>query len=150
MLFTLDLYEHTMIDFRILLSTALLSALVGYIIMNRHYKNLYNSGIFFAAMQSLLSFGFISCYLFLAINFYGSHNELRNYEFEIQEKSSAPGRKRHRNERTPIVRFDYFGFEKKLTFKYNETEKVNSSSQVVLQIKNGRLGYDVIESFYVK
>src|SRR5690606_10114931 len=39
---------------------------------------------------------------------------------------------------------------KKLTFKYNETEKVNSSSQVVLQIKNGRLGYDVIESFYVK
>jgi predicted membrane protein len=151
MIFEIGIYRITIIDFKIPLLVILLFTGLTYIPIKNHYQNLYQvKSFFYPLMQSMISFGFIACYLFMAINYYGAEDDLKSYEFHIREKSTLTGSKGRRSERKPVVRFDYFGFEKELVFGFNSTDKVNNSDRVILTVKEGALGYDVIDSYDVK
>ncbi|SOD14597.1 hypothetical protein SAMN06297358_1654 [Pedobacter xixiisoli] len=60
-----------------------------------------------------------------------------------------PGRKHHRNERQPLVRIDYFSFEKELVFRYADTDKINKADSVRVTVRKGGLDFDVLEDYDV-
>ena len=48
-----------------------LVAVIGFFIIQRDYRRTYqNKNLFFPFAQSFISFGFIACYLFMAINYF--------------------------------------------------------------------------------
>ena len=57
-----------------------------------------------------------------------------------------PGGKGRRNEREPLVTFDYFEEEKELVFGHSETAQVEQANKVLVSIKKGRFGYDIVSS----
>jgi hypothetical protein len=151
MVFEVWIYRRTIIHIGIPISIIVGLGIVSFLFIKGHYRRIFKvKGVFFPLMQSMLSFGFIACYLFMAGNFYWANDGLRTYEFKIAEKSSMPGRKGKINERTPLVRFDYFGMKKELVFGSNSAEKVHNSSYVTLTMKKGAFGFDVIETYGLK
>jgi 5,10-methenyltetrahydromethanopterin hydrogenase len=59
------------------------------------------------------------------------------------------GRRHHRNEREPILTIDYFGVGKELIFTYDQTESVNKADSIIMTVKKGRFGFDVIKKYDV-
>lgn len=128
----------------------MVTGFIGFIFNNKHLKFIYStSGNFIIIIQSLGSWGFISCYLFMAANYYSASSIVKSYQEKIIEKSSIPGPKGSRNERQPLIRFKYFDFKKELVFKFEDTEKVNSADSVKINLKKGGLGFQVLESYDV-
>lgn len=151
MIFEVWIYRSTIIDVRIPLTVIGIFTWISYLLIEDHYKKLCAvKGFFFPLMQAMLSFGFIACYTFMAINYYGADDEVKSYEFYIKEKSSMSGSKGRRGKTKPLVLFDYFGFDKELVFGNHSTEKVYHSTKVYLTVKSGAFGYDVIESYDVR
>ncbi|ALJ00742.1 hypothetical protein [Rufibacter tibetensis] len=150
MVLQIDIYRSTIIDSTIPLSIILGVGVLTYLLLQRKYKEVYNvRGFFYPLMQSLLSFGFIACYIFMAGNFYLAGRDSKQFTFPIKEKSSMPGTS-NKSKRMPLVRFDYFGEEKELVFGYSSTAKVEESDFVTLTIKKGAFGFMVLESYNVK
>lgn len=150
MLFEVLIYRKTIIETYIPISIILVVGFLAFYFNKQHYRKTYSiEGNFYPIMQNLISWGFISCYIFMATNYYLAENGTTNYRFKIKEKSSMPGPKRHRSEREPLVRIDYFGFEKELVFDFSDTEKVNSADSVKVSVKKGGLGFDILESYEV-
>lgn len=148
MLFGILIYRNTIIDVYFPITIILVIGLFAFYFNKQHYNKTYSlKGNFYPIMQNLISWGFISCYMFMAINYYLAENVTTNYRFKIKEKSSMPGSKRHRSERSPIVRIDYFGFEKELVFHFSDTEKVNTADSVKVFVRKGKLGFDILESY---
>jgi len=150
LVFEINIYRKTIIDFYIPSSIILVVGLLTFYFNRHHYKKTYLlTGDFFPLMQNLFSCGFISCYIFMATNYYSADKATTKYQFLIKEKSSMPGRKYHRNERQPLVRVDYFNFEKELVFRYSDTDKVNKADSVILSIRKGGLGFDILDEYDV-
>jgi hypothetical protein len=92
---------------------------------------------------SIVTFGF------MAINYYGASPEIISERFEILKKSSLPGSKHHRKERSPTARIDYHGLSKEIVFEYGDTERFKKATYVALYVKRGFLGYDVLDYYDV-
>jgi hypothetical protein len=151
MLFAILIYRKTIIETYIPISIILVVGFLAFYFNKQHYKKTYFlTSNFNSIMQNLISWGFISSYIFMATNYYLAENISTNYKFKIKEKSSMPGSKYHRSEREPLVRFDYFDFEKELVFHFSDTEKVNSADSVKVSIKKGGLGFDILESYDIQ
>ena len=151
LLFEILIYRKTIIDAYILISIILVVGFLAFYFNKQHYKKTYSlDGNFYPILHNFFSWGFISGYIFLATNYYLAENISTNYKFKIKEKSSMPGSKYHRSEREPLVRFDYFDFEKELVFHFSDTEKVNSADSVKVSIKKGGLGFDILESYDIQ
>lgn len=149
--FEISIYRKTIIDTYFPISIILVIGLFAFYFNKQHYKKTYSlKGNFYPIMQNFISWGFISCYIFMAINYYLAENVTTNYRFKIKEKSSMPDSKNHRSEREPLVRFDYFNFEKELVFHFSDTEKVNSADSVKVFVRKGGLGFDILESYDIK
>ncbi len=146
----INLYRKTIIELYIPISIILATGFISFIISKNHFKHMYSfNGNFYPLIQNICSWGFIFCYLFMASNFYLSENKITEYQFQIKEKSSMPGRKYHRNERQPLVRIDYFNFEKELVFRFTDTDIVMKADSVNLKIKKGGLGFDILKEYNV-
>jgi hypothetical protein len=102
--------------------------------------------IFYTISYYIIVVGCSVNYLLFAFNYYFASPKIIYYEFPIKEKSSMPGSKGHRSEREPLVRFDYFGQEKELVFGYSQTSQVAQANKILLRIKRGRLGFDIVSS----
>ena len=100
-------------------------------------------------MQNLASWGFISCYVFMATNYYLGDKPAIEHRFLVKEKYSMLGWRHHRNERIPVVRIDYFKFEKDLVFRYEDTDKINNADSVIVTVRKGGLGFDVLDDYDV-
>lgn len=149
-IFEISLYRKTIINIYIPISIILLTGLTAFIINRQHYKKTYSlNGNFYPLIQNVCSWGFIFCYIFMATNYYFSEEKTTTYIFPIKEKSSMPGSKYNRSKRQPLVRIDYFYFEKELVSRYVESDKVNKAESVILTIKKGLLGFDIIEKYRV-
>lgn len=149
-IFEIEIFRKTLISSYIPISIVLIFGFLGFFLNKKHLKYIYPvSGNFILIVQNICSWGFIFCYLFMATNYYLSNKITKEYKTIIKEKSSMPGPKGNRSEREPLVRFDYFDFEKELVFKFRDTEKVNSADSVKIIIKKGRIGFDVLESYDV-
>lgn len=149
-IFEISIFRKTLITQYIPISIILVTGFVGFIFNKKHLKKVYSTlGNFIIIIQCVGSWGFISCYLFMAANYYLASPIVKDYQAPIIEKSSVPGPKGSRNERQPLVRFRYFDFKKELVFKFEDTEKVNSADSVKIIVKKGGLGFEVLESYDV-
>ncbi len=59
------------------------------------------------------------------------------------------GPKHNRNEKEPLITFDYFKSEKELVFRYADTDKVNKADSVVVTVRKGGFGFDILEDYKV-
>jgi hypothetical protein len=82
-------------------------------------------------------------------NYYLADKLTTEYKFEIKEKTSMSGSKGHSDERKPLVRIDYFEFEKELIFSYSDTEKVSNADSVKVTVRKGAFGFEILEDFDV-
>lgn len=150
MVFEIFIYRKTIIDTYIPISIILVVGILTFYFNRHHYKKTYIlTGNFFPIMQNLISWGFISCYVFMATNYYLADNTITKYKFEIKEKSSMTGSKGNRSERKPLVRIDYFNTEKELVFRYADTEKVNKADSAMVMVRKGGLGFDILDDYDV-
>jgi hypothetical protein len=150
MVFEIFIYRQNIINTYIPISIILVVGFLTFYFNRQHYKRTYLlTGNFFPIMQNLISWGFISCYIFMATNYYLADNTITEYKFIIKEKSSMTGSKGHRSERNPLVRIDYFNFEKELVFRYADTEKVNKADSAKVMVRKGGLGFDILDDYDV-
>jgi hypothetical protein len=148
--FEIYLYRLTIISVTIPISIILIVGLITFLLSRSHYKRNFNTrGIFFPLFQNIISWGFISCFVFMAVNYYGAEPEVRRIEFDIKSKSSMPGSKGNRDKRSPLVTINYFGVDKELVFKYVETKRVDAARKVTVTVKRGLLGFDVVDHYDV-
>ncbi|MBI3220091.1 MAG: hypothetical protein HYZ44_11305 [Bacteroidetes bacterium] len=144
----INLYRKTIIPLWIPLTVIFTIGVISFFINRTHYNLTNNTkGWFFPLLQNIISWGFISCYLFIAMNYYFAEEKQHQSIFEIKSKSSMPGSRGHRNARKPLVTIDYFGFEKELVFTNKDTKKVDKATQVKLVTKKGLLGFVILEHF---
>jgi hypothetical protein len=145
-IFEVYLYRLTIISVTIPVSIILTVGVSTFLFGRSHYKRNFNTrGIFFPLFQNIISWGFISCYIFMAVNYYGADSEVRRIEFEIKSKSSMPGSKGNRDKRSPLVTINYFGMDKELVFKYVDTKRVHAATKVTVTVKRGLFGFDVLD-----
>lgn len=144
------LYRKTLIAVYVPITIIVIVGILAYFANRRHYKLTYAlQGNFFPFMQNLISWGFISGYLFMAVNFYFAGRQLTTHHTAIIERSTLTGPKRHRNKGNPLVVIEYHHFEKDLIFLQADTQRVNQADSVLLNIKHGALGFDVLANYDV-
>lgn len=150
MLLEISIYRKTIVNIYTPISIVLTVGLFAFILNKKHYKRVFSlTRNFIPLIQSLGSWGFITCSIFMAANYYLAEKTVTKYEIAIKEKSSMPGSKGRRGERQPLVRIKYFDIEKELVFRYSETEKVNNADSVAVTIKKGLLGFDILQDYKV-
>ncbi|HEY0031550.1 MAG TPA: hypothetical protein VGC65_12370 [Bacteroidia bacterium] len=150
MFFGIFIYRQTIIDTYIPISIIIAVCFFTFYFNRKHYKKTYLlTGNFFPIMQNLISWGFISCYIFMATNYYLADKTTTEYRFLIKEKSWMSGSKHHRGERKPLVTIDYFKFEKELVFRYADTDEVNKADSVIVKVRKGGLGFDILDDYNV-
>jgi hypothetical protein len=143
----ITIYRKTFISIGILLFIVLIIGLFSFILSKKHYKMTYNlNGNFFPLVQNLLSWGFISCYMILATNYYFADSYKTEYTFKIKSKNSLPGY-RIASSRQPTVRFAYFNFEKELVFYSSDSELVDQATKIKVVIRKGALGFDILDDY---
>ena len=148
--FEITIYRKTIIYTYIPISIILLVGLITFYFNRQHYKKTYLlTGNFFPIMQHIVSWGFIASYIFMATNYFFAHKQISEYTFEIKEKNSMSGSKGHRSERQPLVGVDYFNFEKDLVFRFVDTDKVNKADSVIVKVRKGGLGFDILDDYDV-
>lgn len=147
----IHIYRQTIIRFGVPFFIIAVVGVVVFIIDKDNYKNTYSiSGFFIPFVQSIISWGFIGCFLFMAVNYYlGDKKNLLEYKLPIKDRSSIIGPKGNREFRKPVATIDYFGTEKELIFAYTETKDVNSADSVKIITGEGFFGFDIIYEYYV-
>jgi heme/copper-type cytochrome/quinol oxidase subunit 2 len=144
------IYRRTIIATYIPISIILIIGFLTFYFNRQHYKKTFSlKGNFFPIMQNLISWGFIAGYIFMAINYYLADKTTTEYKFPIKEKSSMSGSKGHRDERQPLITIDFFKFEKQLIFRYADTDKVNKADSIMVKVRKGGLGFDILDSYDV-
>jgi hypothetical protein len=149
--FEIKIYRKTVIDYK---TPFLLMVLIGFIIsfFNKDFLkiNFEIQSLFYRFIFNIVTFGGITSYTFMALNYYSPDTYIRENKFQIINKTSISGSKYHRNERKPLVSINYFGKEKELIFSYEETKRINDSDSIILHTKKGNLGYDIIVNLFPK
>ena len=148
MVFEIKIYRCTIIEVYIPILIILIIGLLTFYFTRQHYKKTYRlSSNFFPLVQNLISWGFMSCYFFMATNYYLPEGSAVEYKFSIKEKRSLPGRSGHREQRSPLVEFDYFDFRKELIFPYSYTDNVNEADSLKIIVRRGKFGFDIIDYY---
>lgn len=148
--FGILLYRRTIINAYIPISIMLVVGFVTFYFNRQHYKKTYLLvENFLLFIQHLISWGSLSCYVFMATNYYLADTKTTEYKFSIKEKNSMSGTKGHRDERQPLVTIDFFCLEKELVFRYVDTDKVNRADSVTVVVRKGGLGFDILDKYDV-
>jgi len=148
--FEISIFRQTIINPYIPISIIIVVGFLTFFFNKQHYKKAYRlSGNFFPLMQSLISWGFISCFMFMATNYYLADKETTQYKFVIKEKSSLSGYRGNSEKSIPLVRIDYFLLEKELLFLHTDTDNVNKADSVIVTVRKGGLGFDILADYDV-
>lgn len=144
------IHRFTIINTTVPIAIVLIVGVSVFFFNSNHYKKVFNvHGVFFPLLQNICSWGFISCYLFMAVNYYGADTEVRNVELPIKFRKWKVGIKSNRNKRYPVVIVNYFGIDKELVFAYADTKRVNAAKKVIVAVRHGSLGFDVVDHYDV-
>jgi hypothetical protein len=81
----------------------------------------------------------------MSINFYFAGNNKETNQFPILSKHTLGTRHIQ-----PVIEIEYKGQEKQLVFYSEEQNEIDKSKYVLLTIKRGFLGYDIIEGVKLK
>ncbi|WP_106795114.1 hypothetical protein [Aquimarina sp. Aq78] len=151
MIWQIIIYRNTIINVIIPIVIVSIVSLIAFVVDFKNYKNTYDkySGVsltFYAIMQSLFSYGFIACSIFILTNYYLADKKSVKKSYLIIERSSLPGRKYHRDERKPTFYINYEGTKKELVFPHKYYEKMESYKNVEFEVREGYLGFDILEN----
>ena len=143
----IGIYQHTIIPFKIPFLVTLVFTVVTFFLIQKDYRQTYQvRSLFFPFAQSFVSIGFISCYLFMAINyFFPDKSTTRNKSVTIINKHILSGRGN-----TPAMEVDYDGTEKQLVFSNKERSDWSKATEVELIVKDGFFGFAIIERITLK
>jgi hypothetical protein len=97
-----------------------------------------------------ITVGGIILFCFMSSNFYLANNVSVQSKFKIIDRGSLPGRKRHRDERSPYVIINYNGMNKQLIFSYEKMDEVMAAKYLLLKVKKGLWGFDILDEYTVK
>jgi hypothetical protein len=141
-----NIYQRTVIPMINIFAVVFPVSVATFFCIKKDYRNTYQrKSLFFPIMQSILSSGFIACYIFMASNFYFAHEEvdlkscLITYKHTIGTKDPQPA-----------IEIDYEGVEKQLVFYTGQQDEVNKSRYVLLTVRKGFWGYDVFYDIKLK
>ena len=95
---------------------------------------------FWQLLYNTLTFGGIILFVLMYLNYKSPNVNLEVHKFEIIDKSSMGRATRRR----PIARIDYFGLKQEIIFGYKDTKDFKNADSLILKIKKGNLGFDVI------
>ena len=145
----IDIYRVTIIKLSIPIFIICFVGLITFFITGKNYNKTYSKkGFLFPLAQNIISWGFVASYVFMATNYYLADNNVKRYTFQIKRKSSLSASRRT-STRDPLVAFNYFGSDKELVFRYTYTNKVAQADSVVIGIKKGLLGFEIIDNYDV-
>lgn len=143
----IDIYRVTMIDIWIPFTIILTVGAIAFVIDFPKYVRTFTvSGIYlyiYSAVFYLVGCGFIVCSLFMVSNYHFADDYTESKSFKILDKSSLPGRRRHRAEKQLLVKINYKNEIKELVFNhyhFNNRDKFDSAK---VDIRNGLFGFDV-------
>lgn len=148
MYFMLNIYNLTIIKPIILVSIILALSLVAFMLIKNHYRKTYSkNSLFYPIFQSILSWGFIACYLFMATNYYLADSTNKVYRLRIKKKGmiTSGGVETWDSKPYPYIIVDYSGCEKTLDYTSAYTDKVNAADSVEITASKGAMGFDVIK-----
>jgi len=144
--FEVTLFRRTIISFKIPIIIILFSAFISFFFIRQRYNKTYQkNSFFFPFMQGLLSFGFASCYCFMALNYYFADNNTEQKSCKILNKHTIGTRNPQ-----PAIEIDYDGIEKQLVFYAGQQTQIDTSTYVLLTKRKGLFGYDVFNDIQLK
>ena len=146
MILEISFYRKTIIPLKALFLVTIIPSIIVFFIIKSDYKRTYQvKNIFFPFLQSVASFGFITCYCFIALNYYLADTNIQVKSCEILNKHSIGTRHSE-----PAVEINYDGTEKQLVFNVGQQNLIDSSRYVLLTVKKGFFGYDIFSDVALK
>lgn len=147
LIWEVEIYRKTFIDWKIPLSILLFSGILAFIIDYKNFKKTYNYKIneayFYSIFYYFIGFGSIICSTFMLINYYFSNPKTENQSCAIIEISEITGGKGAR-ESQPTFTINYKGKNKELVFNSQNLWKKQFYSEVEITTQKGYFGYDII------
>lgn len=144
-IFAISLYRKTIIETKISVGIYIIVGIIGLILFNSKLK-LHMSSLFQRIVLSIVTFGGITVFLFLFLNYQFASKTVTNNKYKIIEKSSLPGRKHHRSERSPTVYIMENNIKKEIVYPYSKTQEVENASYLVIEKSKGLFGFDIIKN----
>ena len=149
MIWQIKIYRQTFIDFKLLLSIILIIGFLTMFFSLKDFQKLFEYKhkamlYFMTFIQTTVSWGFLSCSIFMFSNYYLANNESIKETYEIVEKSSLAGSKYRRNERKPTFKILYKGKLKELVFRHKYYSKMETYEKIELEVRKGFWGYDLL------
>ncbi|MDH7463744.1 hypothetical protein QEG73_20755 [Chitinophagaceae bacterium 26-R-25] len=142
----INIYQKTIIPISNIIVVICLISVITYVFIKNDYRNTYHyKNLLFPLIQSIFSFGFIACYIFVASNFYFAHSDIRLKSCLISSKHTIGTKNPN-----PAIEIDYEGITKQLVFSTKQKEEVDTSQAVLLTIRKGFWGYDVFYDIELK
>lgn len=118
MYFQIQVFRNTIINPLIPVSIIVVVAVLSFLIDFKNYKRTYDYsriGLYlFSFMHYIISFGFITCSIFMLINFYFADQNLKTESYKIVDRTwiQGTGTKYHYGEKQPVFTINYKGKEK--------------------------------------
>lgn len=144
----ISIYRNTMIKWFIPFSIWLISGITSTIILVKFFKidlknNYAGNSWIMLIFYNCLSFGGILLFTFMYINFNSTDSNIQTHKLKILRKSSIrdTGNKARR---IPVVDVNYQGLIKEVVLSRRDKDKLENSSYIILKMKKGILGFDVI------
>ena len=146
MVFEEGIYRKTIISAKEVLVLIFFFSIIFFFVINKNYKITYQiKNSFYPFVQAIVSFGFIACYIFMALNFYLADSKIGIKSFPILSKHNIGSKYPQ-----PAIIINYEGIEKQLVFYIQQQKQVDSSNNVLLTVKKGFFGYDIFSNIILK
>lgn len=145
-IFEIFIYRVTIIHWSIPTGIWLLTGIIFFRFNSKLLvKHFDTESIFLQIIYNILSFGGIVVFCLMFLNYKSSNEDFRIYTFKINRKYLTKGGS-NTAKRQPVAEINYFGLKKDIIFPHSEIENVTNSDSILLKVKNGILGFDVIIS----
>lgn len=145
-IFEIVIYRKTIIKWQFLFLIWLLIGVISSIFFFKFWKEnvkdeFGNSSKLLTLFYNCVTFGGITVYVLMLVNFKSPEINVETYKLEILRKSTMSG---HNSTRIPIADIEYKGLIKTIVFTPREKKKLDGAKYITLKTKRGNLGYDVI------
>lgn len=94
--------------------------------------------------------GAVILFSFMSINYYLADDVITTKQYEVLDIGSLPGGKNDREKRKPYVIINYKGLDKQLIFSNSQMENVRNAKIVIVDVRKGKLGFDILENYILK
>lgn len=149
LVFSYLIFRRTFIHLWIPVAILLFTGLIAFLIIRKHYNRIYGiRGFFYALSNSVIAYGGIVCFLFLGVNYFFTDADIQSQILPVKRKySPVDGQGKLKRLEKPAVMINYEGINKELVFEFSQLREVTAADYVVVDLKRGLLGFDILCSF---